>query len=353
MNDRDVMSPPEAEPKRPSKDGRFLMAIGISTAYGMLARLAFGLYKPLQSALPHAGGAMLVSFLFLTPFVVGMLMVYVDRARMSWLKAIFSPCIPMLLVLLLSALTAIEGSICILLAAPIFLIMSAIGGAIMFGALRLAVPRARHFCFVLLVPLLLGYGERDLPLPDAMRVSTASVHIDAPPARIWQLINDAEGIQPSEMAQGLAWRIGVPFPVSALTVDSTAGRVRKLRWQKGVHFDEPIVDWQENRLIRWTYRFAADSIPPGALDEHVQVGGKYFDLVDTSYQLEPEQGGTRLSIRVSYRVTTQFNWYAVPLARLLVGDAANTILHFYKRRCEDNPMPDASTVAMTATGVAP
>ncbi|AIF47702.1 SRPBCC family protein [Dyella japonica] len=353
MNDKDVTSPPEVMPKRPSKDGRFLLAIGISTAYGMLVRLAFGLYAPLQSALPHAGGAMLMSFLFLTPFIVGMLMVYVDRANMSWPKAIFSPCIPMMLVLLLSALTAIEGSICILLAAPIFMILSAIGGVLMFAVLKAAVPRARHFCFVLLVPLMLGYGERELPLPNATRVTAASVHINAPPAQIWHLINDAEGIQPDEMAQGLAWRIGVPYPVSALTVASPDGRVRKLRWQKGVHFDEPIVAWQENRLIRWTYRFATDSIPPGALDEHVQVGGKYFDLVDTSYQLDPEQGGTRLSIQVSYRVTTQFNWYAVPLARLLVGDAANTILHFYKRRCEDNPMPESRTVAMTATGAAP
>lgn len=345
MNDKDMSLPPEPAIERPSKDGRFGMAFVVATAYGMFARLLFGLYVPLESAIPHAGGAMLVSFLFLTPFIVGALMVYVARATMTWPKAIFAPWLPMVSVLLLSAVTGIEGSICIIMATPIFLMLSSVGGVLAKAALVVRQPSTRHFSFVLLLPLVLGVGERELPLPNRVRVSTDSVHINAPAARIWHLINDAEGIQPDEMAKGLAWRIGVPYPVSAITQDTPQGRVRKLRWQKGVHFDEPIVAWDEDRLIRWTYRFAPDSIPPGALDEHVQVGGKYFDLVDTSYQLTPEGTGTRLDIRVTYRVTTQFNWYAAPLARLLVGDAAQTILHFYKQRSEDNTMPESRTVA--------
>ena len=347
MHDKDLSSPPELADKRPPQDGRFVVATFVATTYGMLARLAFALYTPLQTAMPRGGGAMLVSFLFLTPFIVGMLMVYVARGRMTLGRSMLAPWLPMWLVLILSALTRIEGSICILLAAPIFMLASSIGGALMYGALRLYVPSHRSLSVVLMLPLLLGYGERELPLPDTVRVSRTSVHIDAPATRVWHLINDAEGIQPAEMAKGLAWRIGVPYPMEAITVSSPEGRVRKLRWQQGVHFDEPIVDWEENRYIRWTYRFAADSIPPGALDEHVQIGGKYFDLVDTSYRLQPEQGGTRLSIEVTYRVTTQYNWYAGPLARLLVGDAADTILHFYKRRCEEDAMQNPPSLALS------
>jgi hypothetical protein len=134
--------------------------------------------------------------------------------------------------------------------------------------------------------------------------------------------------------------------MEAVTVDTPQGRVRKLRWQRGVHFDEPIVAWDENRFIQWHYLFAADSIPAGALDEHVRIGGQYFDLLDTSYRLAPEAGGTRLSIHVTYRVSTHFNWYAGTLARVLVNDSARTILGFYKQRSErGEPVAAASMVS--------
>ncbi len=37
---------------------------------------------------------------------------------------------------------------------------------------------------------------------------------------------------------------------------------------------------------------------------------------------------------MDYRVSTGFNWYALPAGRLLVDDAARTILRFYKRCSE-------------------
>lgn len=334
----EALQPAEPATSNPPSSRRFFLAVGIGVFYGILMRLAFGMLMPLPGIRPHAGGAMLTSFLILTPFVVGMLMVYIERARITLFRAIVGPWLPMLLVLLISGMMAIEGSICILLATPIFLLASSFGGLVMFGVLRLWVPTHASFSLLLMLPLLLGLGERHVPLQGTTRIAASSVHIAAPPPVIWHLINDARGIQPREMRDGLAWQIGVPYPLQALTVMTPAGRVRKLQWQHGVHFDEPILDWQENRFIRWSYRFAPDSIPPGALDEHVRVGGTYFDLVDTSYALQPEGDGTRMSIRVGYRVTTGFNWYAGPLARELVGNAAETILHFYKVRSEAAPM---------------
>jgi hypothetical protein len=179
-----------------------------------------------------------------------------------------------------------------------------------------------------------GLWERDQPLPAALHTADASVQIHANPEAIWRLINDARAIQPGEMEKGLAYRIGLPLPQSAQTIKTVQGRVRKLRWDRGVKFDEPISDWRENRYIRWTYSFPPGAIPADALDEHVVIGGRYFDLVDTSYQLTPQGEETRLDIHVTYRISTNFNWYAETWGRVLVDDAAGTILGFYKRRAE-------------------
>lgn len=306
---------------------------GAGALYGLCMRLLFVL--PFYRDHRGASGVMLVSFVFLVPMLIGALTVYLlPTAQRTVGRALVAPLVPVLVFVGGTAILLIEGSICIALALPVFLVAAMFGGLVGWVLLRLVSPSRSVVGAVLALPLLLGAAERGAPLPDRHGESDASVFIAAPPEAIWRLINDATGIREDEMAQGLAWRIGVPFPQEAVTVDTPEGRVRKLRWDKGVHFDEPILDWVENRYIRWRYVFAADSIPPGALDEHVLIGGRHFDLVDTSYRLIPEDGGTRLAIHVSWRVSTHFNPYAGAWAELLVDDAARTILAFYQRRAE-------------------
>ncbi len=73
--------------------------------------------------------------------------------------------------------------------------------------------------------------------------------------------------------------------------------------------------------------------PPHALDDHVKIGGHYFDLADTEYTLTPNgDGKTNLRIRIRYRVSTQFNWYADRVAAWLIGDFSEVVLQFYARR---------------------
>ena len=316
----------------------FYLALG-GAIYGVLMRLSFGMRlfgSPTVAG--YASGAMLTSFLFLVPALIGALTVFrTPESQRGWGGALILPLLPTLLFVAGAAVLLIEGSICIIMALPIFLFMASFGGFVMWVVLRFFVPSRTTVGALLLLPLATGAFERHIPLPPAIQVSDASVHIRATPTAIWQLINRATAISPDEMQEGWAFRIGVPHPIEAVTVETDNGRVRKLRWEQGVHFDEPILDWDENRYIRWRYEFAPDSIPPGALDEHVTIGGRYFDLIDTSYRLDPEGDGTRLSIHVSYRVSTGFNWYAAWFARLLVDNSAQTILAFYQHRSEAMP----------------
>ena len=126
----------------------------------------------------------------------------------------------------------------------------------------------------------------------------------------------------------------MPYPIEARTLEPRVGGKRQLTWQRGVTFEEEITAWETNRHIAWRYRFRPDSFPEGSLDDHIVVGGRYFNLEDTSYTLTPTAEGTRLEIRVTTRVTTNFNWYASWWAAFLVDDTARAILDFYKNRSE-------------------
>ncbi|HZY20041.1 MAG TPA: SRPBCC family protein [Ramlibacter sp.] len=328
--------------RKPRKAAIFLAG----AAYGLAMRLAFGMLPFFAAAKPTAAsGPMLASFVLLVPLGLGAWTVLAARdPSPDWGWSLTAPWIPTLCFVAGTALLLLEGSICIALALPIFLAMATLGGLVGRVSLRFVrLPRhAAHA--LLLLPLLAGTAETHLPVTQQLAESRASTVIAAPPEAIWSLINRATDIRPQEMAQGIAFRIGVPSPMEAVTQDTPQGRLRRLRWARGVSFDEPIEAWEENRFIRWRYAFAPDSFPPGALDDHVVIGGRYFDLVDTSYALTPVPGGTRLDIVVHYRVGTNFNWYAGWWGRLLVDDAAATILQFYKARAEAagvRPAPSA------------
>lgn len=307
-------------------------------AYGLVMRLAFGLAPFLNNAdaKARASGPMLTSFVMLVPLVIGIHTAYQAHARNpSFRFALMGPWVPTLCFVAGTALLLIEGSICIAMALPIFCLTASVGGVIGWIVARHLGLSATTLNSLLLLPLLAGYAETRLSLPQEVRQSTASTHIAVAPEVVWHEINHATGIQPAEMQGGLAYRIGVPYPMEAITHTTPGGgRVRKLRWAKDVSFDEPITAWEENRFVRWTYAFRPESFPPGALDEHVLIGGKYFDLIDTAYRLTPEAGGTRLDIVVHYRVSTNFNWYAAWWGRVLVDDSARAILNFYKHRGE-------------------
>jgi hypothetical protein len=334
MSDREAITPPPGgalDESHRSLNLWWVLAAG--AGYGLAMRLLFML--SIFRGRAGESGVMLGSFVLLVPVLLGAFTVYLlPPERRSIGQAVIAPWLPLLVFVAGTAILLIEGSICIAMALPIFLMLASLGGVFGWLVLRVVTPSRSTVGAVLLLPLALGAFERGVALPERIGQADASVHIDASPGIIWQLINDATAIQPAEMAQGIAWRIGVPFPQEAVTVDGDGGRVRKLRWDHGVHFDEPILDWVENRYIRWRYVFAPDSIPPGALDEHVAIGGSHFDLLDTSYRLTPEPGGTRLTIHVDYRVNTHFNAYAGAWADLLVADASRTILAFYQRRAE-------------------
>ena len=182
------------------------------------------------------------------------------------------------------------------------------------------------------LPLLLGGFEQYLPVPqDVHSVERTSI-VSASPERIWSQLVVAENIRPSEIGSAWMYRIGVPLPQSAVTELIAGKEVRHIRMGKGIHFDQVAADWEPNRRIRWLYRFSKDSFPAGALDDHVRIGEAHFDILDTEYALRQLPGGTELRVRMNYRVSTPFNWYARPVAEILVTNFEEAALSFYAHR---------------------
>lgn len=302
----------------------------IGALLGIALRLLFGVL-PLGMK-----GPMSLAFLVGTPLVVGAVtLVGTSREQRSWWFVIFAPWLTMLLMLLGCALAMLEGSICLALMAPLFFACASVGGLIMGAVLHYRDIRSAHVSAIAVLPLLMLLAELHLPLADRELELRREVVVEAGADTLWQQIHSARAIQAQELPPSLTHLIGVPRPLEGINVHTKDGEVRFSRWERGVHFRAQVTHSEPNRSVAWRYVFDADSFPAGSMDEHVAIGGRYFDLRDTTFNLTPLAGGrTRLQIVAHYRLSTTINAYAVPASTLLGNDFLDTILGLYKQRSE-------------------
>jgi len=300
--------------------------------FGVLMRLVF------SGNAGSAWSAMVGGFIYFVPVAIGALTVYLAERqhRRSWSYYFYAPFLATALFVCGTLLIMIEGIICAIVIVPMFAVMGGIGGVVMGVVCRLTDWPKQTLYSLGAIPLLLGMVGSYIPTPENRGVVERTARIDASPEVIWTQLNAATDIRADEVKAAWAFRIGAPMPVSGVTRQTPQGRVRETTWGRNVHFDELVADadWEPQRRIRWTYRFAADSFPPGSLDDHVLIGGQYFDLLDTTYSMKPDGAATLVTMRVNYRISTQFNLYADWVAQWLLGDFGDVMLRFYKTRSE-------------------
>ena len=300
----------------------------------MLLRLVF-------SGRPgHAYATMLGSFIYLSPLVVGAVTVYVAERteRRSWGYYVKAAFVANVAYVVGTLVIMIEGLICAIVIVPLFAVLGSIGRLAMGAACRLTHwPRRTTLQGLWALPLLLGGVEAKIDAPIRERAVECSQYIAASPERVWHEIHHADSIRPDEMNAAWLFRIGVPLPKAGISQDTPEGKVRRITMGKDVHFEQVVTEREENRKVRWTHRYAEDSFPRYALDDHVVLGGHYFDVNTTSYELTPRGDGTELRVRMTYRVSTSFNWYADPIARMLLDNFESVLLRYYARRSGSVP----------------
>lgn len=301
--------------------------------YGVLMRV---LFVVLAEKVHYTGGLMSVGFLIGTPFAIGALTAYgIRKNNPTWVAHVFMPWVTVGLMLFGCAITLLEGSICLAIMSPLFLICGSIGGLAMGFALRFSKASHSKLKAVALLPLLILIGETQVPLTARVQELTQSVDVNAAPETVWKQILSARSIQPKELPFSLTHFIGVPKPVEGINTFTPEGEVRFSKWEHDVSFRGAVTNRKENESISWRYVFDAHSFPEGSMDDHVAIGGRYFDLKDTTFNLHRlPSGGTRLEIVAHYQVTSSINFYAIPMANLLGNDFIATILGLYKGRSE-------------------
>ncbi len=321
---------------------------GIDTAHivqGVLAGVAIIVAAVLVSAL--AMGSYGCSLFVSTPFLVGVTTGYLANRRLflSWGATVRLVLAAAALGTAVLVALALEGIVCILLAAPLGAVAALVGGAAGRAVARAVHGNRRPLASVALLPALFAL---EAAVPPALPIAAhASVDIGAPPAAVWKALtgNDAITVSP-----GLVGAAGLAYPLRGRLLGRGVGAIRLGEFLTGTA-RERVTEWAPGRRLG----FAVLSQPP-AMEEmspyrrvrSPHVHG-YFSTAATRFTLTPLPGGrTRLRVEARHMLRIEPALYWEPLARLAIHLNMARVLGDVRKKAEQDR--GAVQLDMTMTG---
>ncbi len=316
---------------------------------GLVAGAAYGLLCMWLVNSSHQ--AVSVSYIFVLPMVLGAIPVlFSTREQLANYKTyLLAPWLITFTLFCLSWISGLEGTICLVIIVGPFLILGGLGTFLVRLAKLQGQPQTRLYVSLLvLLPFAASLLENQFAATDHIYTVVTTREIAAPAAVVWPHIENVRHIQRAEIKQHFVHLIGVPRPLDGRLDSAAVGGIRHITWEKGLRFQERITRWQPGRGFAYDIEVDAASIPPRTLDEHVVVGGRYFDVLHGSYLLTPlPNNRCRVQLTCTYRVTTNLPAYSRLWADFLLDDFNSMILEVIQGRCERaaaGPLPVAAAV---------
>jgi hypothetical protein len=320
----------------PSRFRTLLLGLGAGVLYGLLCMWLVN----------SSHRAVSVSYIFVLPLVLGAIPVLCSTREQlaNYLTYLLLPWGITLTLFALSMVAGLEGLICLVIIIGPFTILGSLGAFLIRLARLHGQPQTRLYVSLLgLLPLAAGAFESRLAATDQVYTVTTTREIAAAPAVAWQHIQNVRHIQRPELRTHFVHLLGIPRPLDGYLDYADVGGVRHITWEKGLRFQERITSWQPGRGFAYEIEVNTDSIPPGTLDEHVAVGGRYFDVLRGSYAIRPLAANRcQVVLTCTYRITTNLNTYGKLWADFLLSDFNTAILEVVQHRSE-------ATAAVAAT----
>ncbi|WP_372785812.1 hypothetical protein [Phenylobacterium sp.] len=321
---------PEGDPPVRPYDRRYwLIGPALALAYALVLYGLVHWFRP-------DSGTVVISFVIGAPLGACLIAVRLDdpHGRGGAWRHIFMSALVISWMLLVSFAILREGSLCVMMAAPLFYAVGIAGG--LLGGMLARGSVGRTLCLAIIAAPLVGIPvEPQDAYPRVTEQVTSVIDIAAPPEVVWRRTVAIPAIAPAERIATFSHNVvGVPRPVSARLDGQGPGAVRQLAWTGGVHFQEVITHWDQDRSLAWRFRFAPDSVPL-AIERNINVQSGYLWLSDGDYRLDPlPNGSTRLTLTTRYRLRTPINAYCAWWGGVFFNDFHRAVLHVIKLRAE-------------------
>ncbi|GAQ47737.1 hypothetical protein FPN187_contig00011-0027 [Flavobacterium psychrophilum] len=286
------------------------------------------------------------TFFLLVPAGIGALFIYfspIEKVK-SIAYRILAPWIPIILVIALTIVIGLEGWACWIMISPLFLIFASIGGLIA-GHFKNKKNENLNISILVLLPFLIGPIENAIPRNAKTYTTYTSIEINSDAQTIWNNVTSVKEIKSNEDNSKLISWLGFPKPIKAELDTLAVGGYRKAIFQKGLIFNETVTKYENLKLMEFQIKANTYEIPSTTLDEHILIGGEYFDMLNGTYKLKKiSTNKYNLILYSNFSMKTTFNSYASIWGNWIMKDIQNNILNVIKRRSEkivnDNNNPN-------------
>lgn len=238
----------------PSRNAGWLLWFPTSAIGSALASMVFvgsigvGLTCLSTEVLRNYGWGLFISL----PFAMGLVsvLIYAGPQKRSFWSCMLVAVLTALFCGLCLLITAVEGFICLIMAAPIGCSLAFLGGIvgyIIVGNRSAPIHPAAMMLVLASVPFTMGM-EKQADDPPPLLSVTSSVVINAPPAQVWP---NMVSFSPIPDQRDWILHTGVAYPTRARIDGQGVGAIRHCIFTTG-EFVEPIQVWDENRLLRFS-----------------------------------------------------------------------------------------------------
>ncbi len=322
-----------------------VFAICFASFYGLAIRYLFLFFSNITEVIS-------LSLVFVAPFAIGYVTVALSGLQRveNGLSAFFRPWAVTAILLIVTIMLSMEGAICWIIIYPFFSAGAGIGGLAAFYMMRYRKKQAgnaenpdilddfdRHSRLkmspFLLLPFVLGLIEDDRLQSPAIYEVTREITVAAPVERVWDALTTIDTIRVEDDNSFFRVVLGLPRHLRTELDTLAPGGRRTAYYERGLYFEETIIECDPGRLLRLRIKSEPGSIPPNVLDEHVVIGGKHFKALEDTYRLTPLPGDRcRVQLTGRVEINTPFNWYAKLWANWLMSDAFDTLLQIVQKR---------------------
>jgi hypothetical protein len=310
-----------------------LWVVGIPVLFALLMRVLFGVetWRSLFAV-------MTIGFLFFLPFGIGALTIHLSSIEKvkSAAYRFFVPWIPIIFFFVLTIIFGFEGWACWLMVLPLFLGAASIGGLIAgYFKLKKNKKENLYISFILLLPLFISPIEQIIGSIPGTYEAYTFIDIHSTKDKIWNNVTRVKQIEQKQDKGWLTQFLGFPRPIEAELNYEGVGAYRKAIFDKGLVFHEEVKIYEHQKKMNFSIKAYPYEIPSTTMDEHVVIGGDYFDVLDGTYELEKlNETSYRLHLYSHFKLTTTFNFYASWWAKWIMKDIQNNILLVIKERTE-------------------
>jgi hypothetical protein len=313
---------------------RTLVIIGVPIVAALIVRYIFGVRE--WNAL---FSLMSLTFFLSLPYLIGVLTIYlsdVEKVK-SRRYSLFIPWLPIIGFIIVTLVFSIEGWACWIMVLPMFFLFASLGGltARYFRLNKSNKANNLHLSLAALLPFFLGPMEKAIGEIPGFYKAYTYIDIEAPKDRIWDNVTRVRAIKEDEDQGQLTNFLQIPRPIKAELDFEGVGAKREAIFDGGLIFNETVLKYEHEKMMSFSIKANTYEIPSTTFDEHILIGGEFFDVLEGTYELEKlGQEKYRLHLYSEFKMTTTFNFYASFWGELIMKDIQENILQIIKKRSE-------------------